>query len=84
MNRMLLLAVAIMIVSCKQEETKDLPQTLDEVEFFYMERAEALVYHLDPECGSNCVYVEKDEVIESRLCGKCISRELAREIMSKQ
>ena len=85
MNRILLITIAITILaSCQQENTTELPKTLDEVEFFYMERTAAQIYHLDPECNENCVYVEKERVSPYLICGKCISKELAREIISRQ
>lgn len=88
MKRMLLLAFAIMtIASCQNVQKKDSPKTLEEVEYFYWERTSSFQYiHVDPECGTNCVYLDKARIrsYDDHLCGKCISKELAREIMSKQ
>ena len=89
MKRVLLLTV-IIFASCQpqqqeaNEPQKQSPKTLDEVEFFYKERSEARIFHIDPECGDNCVYAKKEEVDKHQLCGRRISKELAREIMTMQ
>jgi hypothetical protein len=84
MRKVLLIAVIVLLASCQNNIEKELPKTLDEVEFFYYERTAAHIYHVDPTCGPDCVYTSKDDINEHLLCGKCISKELAREIMSKQ
>ena len=84
MRKILLISFLVMLASCQNVQKKNSPKTLDEVEFFCKERSEARIFHIDPECGDNCVYAKKEEVDKHQLCGKCISKELAREIMSKQ
>ena len=87
MRKILLISFLVMLASCQNVQKKDSPKTLEEVEYFYWEITSSFQYiHVDPECGTNCVYLDKARIrsYDDYLCGKCISKELAREIMSKQ
>lgn len=80
------LVLVIFLESCgecnvKQNNTK----SLSEIEFFYMEYMQrGVAIHADVDCtDSQCVYLKKSQVKEygNFLCPKCISKELAREIL---
>jgi Tfp pilus assembly protein PilP len=98
MKILLSLIIALGLVACKnsenqiQTEIKQITETpkeevksLDDVEFFFKEY-KSFIIHINSHCTKNsCVYIKKEEALrhDSWLCGKCISPELAREIMNR-
>ena len=86
MKKILLFVFAIAVASsCQCAKHASLPKSLDEVDYFYFERTSNYAYvHTDPLCGKHSVYLNKSEVWRNRdyLCSKCVSKELAKEIMA--
>jgi hypothetical protein len=84
----LILALTAVFTACNQQPKEKefvCPTSLEEIEFFYFERAPQIL-HIDPNCAkTNCTYIEntkwKLDYYEDCLCGKCISGDLAKEII---
>lgn len=70
-----------------QTHKTESPKTLDEVEFFYLERGKNII-HIDKNCSKGaCVYWDISEgdikLYEDMFCAKCVPEEFIREIRER-
>lgn len=91
MRKSILIVLAILCLNAcgntGQTHKTECPKTLDEVEFFYMEKGKNII-HIDKNCSKGaCVYwdvdIESLGSYEGYLCGKCFPEEFIREIRER-